>query len=148
MKLTISRAVTTRIIRQGERGDVYPKIYIYYVIPFPVSRAKHFIPILMCLAAFYQPFLPNLWSSSAVSWVAQDDEIQQLSFLWDFWCLLTGSGVLSPTNPFLLAVSYLPFNLYEGRDTTKFCLKCSDWYDRKGVIGKEGPREVGQTCSE
>lgn len=48
-----------------------------------------------------------------------------MSFLWDFWCLSTGSGVLSSTKPFLLAISYHPFRLCEGPDTSMLCLKRS-----------------------
>lgn len=45
-------------------------------------------------------------------------------------------------------MSYDPFSLCEGPDTSMFCLKHSDCYDWKGTIGRECPGEVGQTCSE
>lgn len=45
----------------------------------------------MCLAA-----------SSGFILATQDDDIQQMSFLLDFWCLLADSGGLAPTSPFLL----------------------------------------------
>lgn len=98
---------------QGERGEVYlKKWFICSLIPSPISRAKHCIPLLTCLAASYLPFLPNHWSSSGISLTTRDDEIQQMSFRSDFWCRFADSGGLGPTRPFLLTwertMSYLP----------------------------------------
>lgn len=108
--LTISSTVNAHWgITQRKRGEAHLKKWcIFFLILY--LQGQQWVLVLMCLAASYLHFLPNFWSSSGVSVSTQDDEIEQISFLWDFWCLFADSGGLGPSAPLASPCSFCSGN--------------------------------------
>lgn len=123
--LTMSRAVNAHggiTRREGRSASEEITRLLSASFAHLQGQALHASPNV--LAASCLTFLPNLWSSSGVSLATQGDEIQQI--LWDFWCLLTPSGGLGLTSPYLLTwgttISSHPSSS-PATHTTRVCLE-------------------------